>query len=70
MTLPDTKSALQSTTVWGGLAAILGGLANLALVAAGLATPDTLIPSLLAAWGGAQAIWGRWKATQTIAGLK
>lgn len=64
--LPETKPALHSMTVWGGLAAILAGLGNLALIAAGLATPDTAYPAIISIWGGAQAIWGRYKAVATI----
>lgn len=67
--LPETKPALESATVWGGLAAVLGGLANIALIVAGMATADTLVPSLMVVWGGAQAIWGRWRATKRIDGV-
>jgi hypothetical protein len=67
--VPETKPALASTTVWGGLAAILGGLASIALVVSGNGSLDTLVPAVVSIWGGAQAIWGRWRATKQIDGV-
>jgi len=68
-TTEPTKPALSSTTIWGGLAAILSGLANLAMIVAGMASPDTLVPALIGVWGGAQAIWGRYQAKTAISGI-
>lgn len=63
-----TKSALLSSTVWGGgIAAILGGLAPwlvyVEVLKEGL---PPLISQGAALFGGILAVWGRVKATKKI----
>lgn len=65
--LSETKPFTHSATIWGGIAAVLSGLGTLAMVAAGLATADTVYPALISIWGGAQAIWGRFRARTLVA---
>lgn len=64
-----SKSFLTSKTVWGGLIALVAGLAGLAGYAIGADEQAALvdhIDSLMAAIGGIIAIYGRVVATKSI----
>lgn len=64
-----TKPALQSTGVWGGIIAVLAGVAGLfgySISEADQATLTQVIASAGATLGGVIAIWGRIRATKKI----
>lgn len=65
----DTKSIWASTTVWGGIVALLAGIAAIFGVTFTEADQATLTEALLgisSAIGGIVAIWGRIRATKAI----
>lgn len=67
-TLTD-KKWWQSKTVWGGLVALIAGVAGVFGLAIGTVDQATLTESLTAiaaAAGGLTAVYGRFKAKQTI----
>jgi hypothetical protein len=78
--MEDTKTLLESTTVWGGIVALLSGAAGLlgyqidATLQSDIITQITGIMTIAAsigsAVGGVIAIWGRIKATKKIAPAK
>ena len=70
MNSTETKPALQSSGVWGGIIAVLAGIAGLfgySITEADQATLTQAIASVGALFGGAYAIWGRIRATKRIA---
>ena len=71
MALIDTKSAITSTSIWGGLIAFLPVLDYVGQFIAGL--PAGLLPApamaVISAIGGIIAIIGRVKATKTITSI-
>lgn len=63
------KGLFASKTVWGGIAALLAGVAALlgyAVSADDVATLTELLTGIAAAAGGLIAIWGRATATKKI----
>lgn len=65
----DTKSIWASTTVWGGIVALLAGIAAIFGVTISEADQSILTEALLgisSALGGIIAIWGRIRATKQI----
>ncbi len=65
----DYKSIWTSTTVWGGIVALLAGIAAIFGVTFTEADQATLTEALLgisSAIGGIVAIWGRIRATKQI----
>jgi hypothetical protein len=67
--LLDTKSALRSRAVWGGLVAGLSGVAGLFGVVIDPGTQHALVEIALAGGalvGGVVAVWGRLRATKRI----
>ena len=66
----ETKSATQSAGVWGGIIAVLAGIAGLfgySISEADQATLSQGVTGAFAFVGGIVAIWGRIRATKTIA---
>ena len=66
----EAKPATQSAGVWGGVIAVLAGIAGLFGYSISEADQTTLsqgITGALAFAGGILAIWGRIRATKTIA---
>lgn len=65
----DVKSFFASITIWGALAAVLGGAVNIyaALADTPLSRISIGLVGLVAAGGGLFSIYGRIKATKTIA---
>jgi hypothetical protein len=61
----DNKPWYASQTVWGGVAAIGGGLGT-AWLGYSMRDPLSVSAGLTAAYGGLQSIIGRFKATTTI----
>jgi len=64
----DPKPWYMSTTIRGGIASILSGLAGVILALSGLAPLETLVTSITAIGGGIEAIRGRLRAEQPIGG--
>ncbi len=70
--MDDTKSAIASTGVWGGVIALLGALAPLALTAVGVksaADQQAVVSTslqIIAGAGAALALYGRLTATKRI----
>ena len=66
----QTKSWWSSTTIWGGLVAIVAGIGGaVGLDAAGLATDlNELVAGVVAAVGGIVSIIGRFRARKQIGG--
>jgi len=74
--MTETKTLLQSRTVWGALLAILASIAGLggyAIAPSDQAAALDLIGSLIEVWdrlvviaGAGLAIWGRVRATKSI----
>lgn len=65
----NTKSIWASTTVWGGIVALLAGIAAIFGVTISEADQSILTEALLgisSALGGIIAIWGRIRATKQI----
>lgn len=63
------KSALQSRGVWGGAAAVVGGLGGVlgySISPQDVAQLPVLITSITSSIGGLLAIYGRIKATHKI----
>lgn len=66
----EAKSPLQSNGVWGGIIAVVAGLAGLFGYSITEADQATLTQAVLSAFstvGGLYAIWGRMRATKKIA---
>jgi hypothetical protein len=61
----DNKSWYASQTIWGGVAAIGAGLGG-AYASWKMGDMGGMSAGLMAAFGGVQAIIGRFKATATI----
>jgi hypothetical protein len=61
-----SKPATQSLTIWSGIAAILSGLASLALLMNGNATADVVPGAVTSILAGAGAVYGRLTATKVI----
>lgn len=66
----QTKSWWSSTTIWGGLVAVLAGVGGaFGLDAAGLASDlNELVAGVVAAVGGVVSIIGRFRARKQIGG--
>lgn len=66
----QTKSWWSSTTIWGGLVAIVAGIGGaIGLDAAGLASDlNELVAGVVAAVGGVISIIGRFRARKQIGG--
>lgn len=65
----ETKSALTSRAVWGGvlaMAAPLAGWLGYTVSSADQAEIAALVSAAISVIGGALAIWGRIKATKRI----
>ena len=75
--MDDQKPFYASTPVWGGGVAVLAGVAGLfgysispadqAALADSISQLIALVTSIAAVAGGVTAIWGRVRATKTIA---
>jgi len=71
----DTKPAIASTSVWGGLIALAGAFGPTLLSLAGLQAPAEqaaaigAVTQLATGAGAALALYGRLTATKKIAGL-
>ena len=67
--MENYKGMLQSKTVWGGLLAVLAGVAGLlgyTVTATDLSSIGDAITSVVSMVGGLIAIYGRIKATKKI----
>jgi hypothetical protein len=70
--MDDTKPAIASTGVWGGVIALIGALAPLVLPAVGLKTAGdqqaavAATAQLATGVGAALALYGRLRATKRI----
>lgn len=67
--MEETKSIWASRTVWGGIVALLAGIATLFGITLSEADQSILADALLgisSALGGILAIWGRIRATKRI----
>lgn len=75
--MEDTKSWSESAGIWGGIVAVIAGVAGVfgytitpadqAALANSIAQVVTLVSSIAALGGGLLAIWGRVRASKTIA---
>jgi uncharacterized membrane protein HdeD (DUF308 family) len=69
MTMDDYKSLLASKTVWGGILALLAGVAGIfgyTVSPVDQAQAIDSVSGIVAAFGGILAIYGRIKATKII----
>lgn len=71
MTNTNTKGALASSTVWGGVVAALPLVLQIAQIFGfGIGIdPTQAATTTVSAIGGILAIWGRAKASKSITGL-
>lgn len=64
-----TKSIFLSKTVWGGVAAVVGGgvtIGNVVLTGADVMQVHELVTGIVSSLGGLMAIYGRIKADRRI----